>query len=345
MAIPVTFIGDKYAKQQKQKTTPRVNGGNPRLVSQAEFKLMQPLNTSTRVIIPNMFWRSTPIAAGVLFLTSQGQRFVLEANSSRVLYILQNPASTGNNKIYAQMTKGFMADVVYYPVEEAGRQLQTVKKIAEYEMQFIIGIFSVTSWGAFAAVLGMDVLEFAVKNQARFPKWARIIKAAMQTRQDLKKYAPTLYDKLLYSTLLIAWEGTKFAGSKPGEVSEALADSAIHDPKIAGRGGGIIAGKLGIKVMNGRISILSAIWTILFTTASKALSAVPGAVQTATAAFKDKQFHDKVQVADKIFEIIKGANVQVSKEETMVIVGEIYDHPRELVDSLSNLAKAFKDAN
>ena len=108
MAIPVTFIGDKYAKQKPQKATPQINGGNPRLVSQAEFMVMQPLNTSTKVIIPNMFWRSTPIAAGVLFITSQGQRFVLEANSSRVLYVLQNPASTGNNKIYVQMTKGFM---------------------------------------------------------------------------------------------------------------------------------------------------------------------------------------------------------------------------------------------
>lgn len=345
MAIPVTFIGDKYTKQQFNKSTqPTVNGGNPRLVSQGEFMAMQPLNTSSKVIIPNMFWRNTPIAAGVVFLTSQGKRFVLEANSTRVLYVLLNPASRGNNKLYTQVTKGFMADVVYYPVEEAGRRLQITRKIAEYEMQFIIGIFSVTSWGAFSAVLGMDVLEFTVKNQSKFPKWARIIKAAMQTRQDLKKFAPVMYDKLVYSTLLIAWNGTKFAGSKPGEVSEALANAAIHDPKVAGRGGGIIAGKLGIKVMSGRITVLSAVWTILSTTASKALSAIPGAIESATAAFKDKQLRDKVQVADQILKIIKGSNIQITKEETMTIVTEIYDHPRELADSLSNLAKAFKDA-
>lgn len=77
MAIPVAFVGDKYAKKSPSKPVKQVSGGNPRLLNQAEFKDMQPLNT----------------------------------------------------------------------------------KIAEFEMQIIIGIFSVTGWGAFAVVLGMDVLE------------------------------------------------------------------------------------------------------------------------------------------------------------------------------------------
>lgn len=343
MAIPVTFIGDKYAKQQQHKSGQQF-GGNPRLVSQSEFMSLQPLNTSSKVIIPNMFWANTPIASGTLFYTSQGQRFVLEANNSRVLYILQNSSSRNDNKIFAQMTRGFIADVIYYPEEEAGRRLQITKKIAEYEMQLIIGIFSVTSWGAFSAVLGMDVLDFTIKNQSKFPRWVRIIEAAMQTRKDLKKFAPILYDKLVYSTLLIAWNGTKFAGSKHGNLSEALADAAIHDPKVAGRGCGIIVGKLGIKVMDGRITVLSAVWTILSTVASKAISAVPVAVKSATAAFKDKSLNDKIQVADQILKIIKTSNIKITKDETISIIAEIYAHPKELVIALSNLAKAFKNA-
>ena len=101
----------------------------------------------------------------------------------------------------------------------------------------------------------MDVLDFSVRNQAKFPKWTRIIKASMQTRKDLKRYAPTLYEKLLYSTLLVAWEGTKFAGSQSGEISETLAEAAITDSKVAGRGAGILAGKPGMNTMNGRISV------------------------------------------------------------------------------------------
>jgi len=74
------------------------------------------------------------------------------------------------------------------------------------------------------------------------------------------------------------------------------------------------------------------------------VTAMPGAIQSAAAAFEDKQLRDKDQVADQIFKVIKGSNIQITKEETMTIVTEIYDHPRELADSLSNLAKAFKDA-
>lgn len=344
MATPVTFVGDKYAKQQQTVPNRHKNGANPRMLSQAEFKAIQPLNTSAKVPIRNMFWVNTPVEAGVVFLTSQGRRLVLEATSVRVLYVLQNPSSNGNNKIYSQPTTGFIADVVYYPLEEAGRNLQTIKKVAEFEMQIIIGIFSVTSWGAFSIVLGMDVLDFAVRNQAKFPKWTRIIKASMQTRKDLKRYAPTLYEKLLYSTLLVAWEGTKFAGSQSGEISETLAEAAITDSKVAGRGAGILAGKLGMNAMNGRIGVLSAAWAILFTVATKALAAIPGATQSAVEAFKEKQLREKAEVAQKLLDIIKRSDIQLTKDEAMKIVSEVYQHPNELKESLSNLAGAFKDA-
>jgi len=367
MAIPVTFVGDKYAKQSTGNNNQNRDlnkGANPRLVTQSEFASMQPLNTTTKVKIPNIIWLNAPIEAGIVFATSQGNRFVLEANTVRVLYILQNPRSPNNNKLFVQPTNGFMADVMYFPYEDAGRNLQVTKKIAEYEIQFIIGIFSVTSWTAFTIVLGTDVTEFLVKNNENLPRWKRIVVACAETRTTLKQYAPTLYNKLVYSTLLIAWEGTKFAtdtgsasvhannnaantgraaGHGVSKVAGSLADAAIQDPKIAGRGAGIIVGKIGLQAANGRITVLSVVWTVLFTVATKALSAIPGAVSTAVGSLKDSSLKEKAEVARQLLDIIKNSDIKITKEEAETIVSEVYAHPKELAKSLENLAKAFKD--
>jgi len=121
--------------------------------------------------------------------------------------------------------------------------------IAEFEVQMIIGILSTTGWSAFALVVGADALSFSVQNKDNFKKWSEITKACLSTRKDLKKYAPTLYDKLVYSALLMAWEGTVYAGGKKGEISDTLAEKALTDPNVAGRGVGIIVGKLGASAL------------------------------------------------------------------------------------------------
>jgi len=236
-----------------------------------------------------------------------------------------------------QPSRGFANDVIHFPYEKAGENLQTIKKIAEYEMQIMIGIFSVTSWPAFAAV---DALDFVIKNKKKFPQWKNIINACLATRKDLKTYAPTLYDKLVYSTLLIAWKGTKYMGAE-GDVSDSLAESALNNPNIAGRGAGIIAGKIGMQAMNGRLTVLSAIWAILFTLATKLAAAVPGAVSVAANSVKDSSGKEKADLAMDILALLRDTDVKVSKEEALIIVGEVMAHPKELKESLAKLAKAF----
>lgn len=93
-------------------------------------------------------------------LTSQGSRLVLEANQSRIIFLLVRSTTNQQNKVFRQPANGFVNDVVMFPYEDAGRKLQTVKKIAEYEIQILIGVLSTTSWGAFAIVMGTDVFQF-----------------------------------------------------------------------------------------------------------------------------------------------------------------------------------------
>jgi len=190
--------------------------------------------------------------------------------------------------------------------------------------------------------MGLDTLEFTVKNKKNFPKWTRITKACVSTRKDLIKYAPTLYDKLIYSALLVAWEGTKYAGSRKGAISDSIAESALKNPNVAGRGAGIIAGKLGMGAFNGRISVLSAVWTALFTVATKA-AAVPGAVTASLDEIKKSTLNTKIDTAQAIITVLRGSNISITKDEAVTIAGEVMDHPKELLNSISDLAKAFKE--
>jgi len=333
MAVQVKFIGDKYANS---------SSSNPREIKTSQFKTFQPFNTNTSLRINNFIWANTPVKPGKIFLTSQGRRFVLEANQSRVIYILLKPGKD-NNKVYLQQSKGFIGDVTTYPFEKAGKNLQAVKTIAEYEVQILIGILSVTSWTAFTIVVGVDALDFTVKNKENFPKWSKIVQACLETRQDLKKYAPTLYDKLVYSTLLIAWEGTKFAGSQKGEIASSVADSAMKDPNVAGRGAGIIMGKIGMNAMNGRLTVLSAIWAILFTLASKSVTAIPSAVKSTIEDIKNSTLKEKTELAMNIITLLRRTNIEITKDEAIAIVSEVMDHPKELINSISKLSKVFKE--
>ena len=78
--------------------------------------------------------------------------------------------------------------------------------------------------------------------------------------------------------------------------------------------------KIGKNAMSGRISVLSAVWTILFTIATKSLSSIPGAIQAATDAFKEKQLREKAEVAQQLLTTIKKADIELTKEEAMTHV-------------------------
>jgi len=121
MAIPVKYIGDKSGDS------------NPKEILPGHFKAYQPLNTTTILRINNFIWRSSPVKPGKVFLTSQGKRLILEANQRRVIYILLGPGKD-NNKPFIQQSKGFIGDVTMYPFEKAGKNLQPVKKLAEFEI-------------------------------------------------------------------------------------------------------------------------------------------------------------------------------------------------------------------
>jgi len=324
---------------------PTVNantGGVPIEIPQGQLIQHKPFNTSTQVRIKNFIWANTPIKPGVTFLTSQGSRLVLEARQNRIIYLLVRSNTSGQNKVFKQSANGFINDVVMFPFEDAGRKLQTVKTLAEYEVQILIGVLSTTGWTAFAIVMGVDVFQFFINNKNSLPRWPGMLQALLRTNNDLKLYAPTLRSKLIQSTLLVALEGSEFSVSGKGEVGGKLTEAAINDPKIAGRGMGIIAGKLGPNILNGRLSVLSAVWAVLLTVVTKAAASIPGAIGLAKTEVGALGIADKVAFTNELLNLVKRADIKLSQADAEKIIEEVARHPREIKSSLAQLAEAFK---
>ena len=98
--------------------------------------------------------------------------------------------SHADSKIYLQTAKGFTGDVTGYPALEGGRRAAGMAKLAEYEVQVLMGIVAATSGLGLAAVLTSDIGRFTHENRTHFKKWLAIAAAARSAGHCLKLTAP-----------------------------------------------------------------------------------------------------------------------------------------------------------
>ena len=288
-------------------------------------KLAQ-LSPSTGTALPlGGIWGQ--VESGQTWLANDGRRMIVSADSTAVIFVLgeaKNPALT--NKIFIQSSRGFREEVRTYPFAEAGRRASPMARMAELEMQILIGICGATSGLGFAAVLGADLLDFLVKNRDNFNRWSKAASACLACRAVLKKHAPTLYDKLIDATFLAAAGGL-------AESAKNIPEAAAKDTKLIGRLVGAVIGKLGKKATTARLSALGAIWIVLSDVVKKALSAVPGAVKISV--------DEKTKSADALISELKKANVRITPEEARRIVEEVVANSRELGTAHQQLRDAF----
>lgn len=121
--------------------------------------------------------------------------------------------------------------------------------------------------------------------------------------------------------------------------------TSIDDPAIVGRGMGIIAGTLKSQAFDGRITILSAIWTVLFTLATKALSSAPSAGSKILYNLSELSIEDKLSASNEILRLMKDSGVHLTEEESKKIIKEVETYPKQLQQSLKQLYTAFSHYN
>ena len=111
---------------------------------------------------------------------------------------------------------------------------------------------------------------------------------------------------------------------------------------------GIIAGTLKSQAFDGRITILSAIWTVLFTLATKALSSAPSAGSKSLDNLSELSIEDKLSASNEILRLMKYSGAHLTEEESKKIIKAVETHPKQLKQlkqSLKQLYTAFSHYN
>jgi hypothetical protein len=259
--------------------------------------------------------------AGQTFLASDGQRLILSAIPTDILYLLI-PTGAVQGGIYRQSVKGFFIEINTYSVIEGARRALPMARLAEIEMQIIMGITAATSWVGFIAVVGSDMSKFLLENKDNFSKWYRIVEVAWEVRSTLKRVAPTLYEKL-FDTVLT------------GLVKEILPNTPENiNAEAAARMVGILLGKLGKRALESRLTILSIVWTILLEVTKKCLAQVPKTMKATVGEYKES--------ADKVIRNLQSIGAQISPAEMQRIYDEISRNPREIKDALERVVSVSR---
>ncbi len=74
---------------------------------------------------------------------------------------------------------------------------------------------------------------------------------------------------------------------------------------------------------------------------TKAASALPGAVSNIKNEVQELSLNDKTKLANEILLLISRSDINLNKEEALLIADEISEHPTELKNIISQLSEAF----
>jgi hypothetical protein len=262
------------------------------------------------------------VQAGQTWIGTDGERLILTASPTAVVYLLDPRALAGSPRFYMQSAAGFRGEVTTAPAVLGARRARPMVRLAEIQVQIIMGIVAATSGVGLAAVVGTDLLRFTVENQENFRRWSRLVSAAVAARETLRRHAPRLYEKLIQAALLALVKDVLPATG--GQLSEQTVARIV----------GSLLGKLGRQAAETRLAGLSAAWTIALEFAKRLLMAVPGAAAAVAA--------DYGRSAEELVGHLRALGVTLSKEDINAIAEEIRRHPREVTAALEDLANAAR---
>lgn len=235
--------------------------------------------------------------------------------------------------IYRQNREGFVTDMLYAGFAIAGKNLEATKVLIEAEMNFILAVASANPV-VFAADIGLNVVEWTAKNKDNFPKWIAAISILFSVRATLKKYTPTLWDKIVDAALLAAWKGSKAAIAMFGaDVAGNIPDAMVSDPKKIAKLAGSLLGKIGAAGFKGRMGALKAVWAILSTVATKAALAIPSAVKITAL--------EKKKTAEELIAALRKAGVALAEGDAETIAEEVANNAGKVKDALKKLKGGF----
>jgi len=287
------------------------NAHKPVPIPASQIENYYPLKLSSAVNVGNPL-NQLILKAGVSYPGTGGrQRIIIEATKDKVLFV----AFTDAKRIpgfFIQSPNGFHQDWLDLVLLDAARRTASAVTLAEWEVQFLVGVIAGGSWKGLAAVIGVDVLEEAItQKKTKATKDAiRTLQVLLAFRKELQTIAPVLtgvISDLMWLTLL--------RGQQQFLVSEMK-----KDPKIAARAAGTIAAQIGKQALDQRLTATSFIWTILSQLGIKGALTIPSALSKTVDQLSST---DHADIVINIENALKTIDVILSPAEKAAILREL----------------------
>lgn len=285
--------------------------------------------------------------AGQIVAGLDGSRLILNINNYETVFLLldedgpghelkdQNPMRGKPGTFYKQDTAAFFDERDSMFFHDLSKRLQGIQALIELELGIMIAVVSASGVAGFLIVTGATGLNFIVENHKKFPAWGGAIAATLAARATLKKYTPTLYEKLVKGLFIGVKASTLAALGLAGpDVIGNIPAAMVKDPMTAGKLIGALLANLQKASLVRRLTLFGAVFAILKTLAVKAAFGIPGAIGITVP--------EKMKSAREMVQHLQASGVTISEAEAITIVDEVTLNAREVKTALENLAKAFQ---
>lgn len=317
MRIVGTFnlVDGKFVSIDKNRSD--FNAGRAVPVPVRQIASYYPLKTTSSISVGGTLNRLI-LKAGENYPVTNGKRIILEATNEHILFAEASSAKPILG-LYIQSPNGFHQAWLDYIRRNAVHSLQAAQVLAEWELQFLIGVLAGTSWKGLSAVIGMDLFQEVITKQKRKATTSavRTLQVLFAFKSELRQVAPVLesvISDMLWVSLL------KGQG-------QHLLPTMANDPKVASRAAGTIVAQLSNQVLNSRLTVSAFIWTIVSQVGTKALLTVPAALSETVNSFQPSS---PEAVADKIKELVSTLDMVLSDAERNAIVRELSANPLKI---------------
>jgi hypothetical protein len=295
----------------------------------SQLKMYYPLR-SERQIYTGSGLNRLLLKTGLTYPSTKGNRIIIKVTKDYVIFVKVDGRKHFPH-FFIQSCSGFQIDWLDLVRINAAKKLIATEILADWEVQFLVGVVAGSGWKGLSFVIGMDLFEEAVtktKTKASL-EVIRMLQILFTFHLELKQVAPTLSSVITDVVWLSLLKGQE----------QYLIPAMVHDPKIAARAAGTISAQVGKQVLQSRLTISSLIWSTLSQVGIKAVMTIPTAISDTIGSFNTT---DTNTVITKIGEILNTINIVLSDDEKVLIVREIEKNPIRIRKIFGKMLKELK---
>ncbi len=305
------------------------NSHRPVPIPANQIKNYYPIQTQSTTTVGTLI-NQVRFKAGEVYEVPGGRRIIVEATSERIIFV----EIKGNRFLpgfFIQTPKGFHSQWLDVVRKAAASKLATVTTLAEWEVQFLVGVVAGSGWGGLAIVVGVDLFEESItRKKTKATKDAiRTLQVLVAFRRELNLVAPVLTSVLCDFVWLTLLKGQ----------AKLLGPTMAGDPKVASRAAGTIAAQLGKKALDQRLTVSSIIWTVLSQLGIKGALTVPATLSNTIDLLKST---DPESVLKNIESALSTMDIVLSQEERQLILKELEANPIKIASIFKKMIEGLK---